>query len=302
MAAARGRWVAFSVQGSGRGAVWVDDGDGARPLPSPGVTTVTSHPALARRSVLVYATLEDGRGALVRLAGGGGVVLLAEGDRWGGGRVDGIGPLGPTVTAGGLGAFRATVDGHAAVGRVAEHPVRLVLPEAAEVDGLPVVRADGAVAVRVRAGGVDSVGLAGVDGWSPLVSAPGDLDALGRFPSADDRGRVAVPGERGGGSGAFRVDGPRRAVPLPVPGFQVRSVLLAARGPSLLTGTPPGGALEVHRAGRPPRRLLGLGDPVDGAPIVDLALNPASVDAEGGVAVRVGLADGREAVAHAPSR
>jgi len=262
------------------------------------VAKVTSHPALSGRSALVYVTLDDGRSALVRLAGGACGVLLAEGDRWGGGRVEQLGPLGPTITGAGVGAFRAVVDGAPAVGRVDDRPVRLVLPAGAEVDGLPVVRADGAVVVRVRVSGVDAVGLAGPRGWRHLVAAPGDLDALGRFPSADDRGRIAVPGEQGGVSGAFRVDGALRPLPLPGPGFQVRSVLLAARGPALLTGTPPGGALEVHRAGRPPRRLLGLGDLLDGAPIVDLALNPASVDAHGGAAIRFALADGREGVVH----
>ncbi|HJV68969.1 hypothetical protein, partial [Ideonella sp.] len=59
--------------------------------------------------------------------------------------------------------------------------------------------------------------------------------------------------------------------------------------------TPAGGRLGLYTGTDPIRhRLLGLGDTVFGATVVDFALNPVSINGLGQMAIRVALGDRRQ--------
>jgi hypothetical protein len=64
--------------------------------------------------------------------------------------------------------------------------------------------------------------------------------------------------------------------------------------------TPRGGAHGIFSGPDPTRdRVLAIGDPTLGSTLTDFALNPVSINAHGQLALRVELADGRQAILRA---
>jgi hypothetical protein len=77
----------------------------------------------------------------------------------------------------------------------------------------------------------------------------------------------------------------------------VRGALVDDEGNVVFFATPKGGALGVYDGAE--RLIVGVGAPAFGARVVDFALNPASINADGHLALRVALDDGREVIARA---
>lgn len=224
--------------------------------------------------------------------------------------IEALGPLGPTIDDAGAVAFRATVHGRPAAGVVRDGIVELfedgTLPRLAGLplssDGALVLRADDLrgrnVLLRVR-GNEQEV----------LLATGRGLASLGSFPCADGA-RVAC--------GVRRADGTEALVEVLPDPQHVRVILEAGvdfeslrgglvAGPyTVFYATPHGGELAVYALERAPRRILGLGDRVEGSRIADLALNPVSIHRAGWLAIRIALEDGRERIVRArlddPSR
>ncbi len=264
-----------------------------------------SHPDINRAGqVCVYATLRGGGGAVLRVQADGGVETLAAPALF-----SAIGPLGPTMNEQGAVAFRATTaEGRACV-RVWRGSACDEIAEADDhwlgFDGLPVVSDAGQVVFRAALpGDRQGVFVAQRERRCDTVAVTGDeFEELGRFPVIDDHGVVAFTARRGGGgSGVFTVTAGRLACVVGGDaGFEsFRGVLVNNAGLVAFYGTPAGGQLGIYTGPDPLRhRLLGLGDTLFGARVVDFALNPVSVNARGQLAVRVALDDQRQFILRA---
>jgi hypothetical protein len=214
--------------------------------------------------------------------------------------IDAIGPLGPTSEDRGAIAVRASWHGRPAIVVLRDGLVDAwtdgTLPRMA---GLPllsegdlVVRADDVrgrnVVLRVR-GKEESV----------LLATGKGLASIGSFPCVDGA-RVAC--------GVRRADGTEALVEvLPDPQHlhvileagadfsSLRGVLVAGEH-TVFYATPHGGELAVYVLGREPKRIVGLGQKLDGSRVSDLALNPVSIHRAGWLAIRLALEDGRERI------
>jgi len=266
-----------------------------------------SHPDLDGSGRLsVYATLKDGAEAVLRLHPDGRIETLGAPDG-----LPGIGPLGPTMNERGEVALRATSPaGRACVGVWRGEHFR-ALAEAGDTfhgfEGLPVVNDAGEVALRADlADGRQGVFLHR-DGRLETVATTGDAFAeIGRFPALDGRGGVTFVARRGaGGWGIFASNPDGLGCLLDAgTGFEsLRGVLVNDAGIAAFYGTPVGGRLGIYTGPDAARhRLLGLGDVLVDATVVDFALNPVSVNARGQLALRVALDDGRQFILRADPR
>lgn len=256
---------------------------------------VFSHPVINSAGHLgVYGTHRElGRG--VFMFAGGRVFQLSANP----------GPLGPTIADSALLAFREQEPGGAESiclgGRVRTERLARTGDRFVAFQGLPVVRAGGRVVFRAdltdgRQGIYDAC-----EGEIRTVVETGERFAeLGRFPCAGTDGAVFfVAGLSGGGSGAFVVrEGVLTELVMAAQGFSsFRGVLEAGRGEYLIIATPDGGSLGVFAGPDPTRdRVLAIGSEFMGSTIADFALNPASVNARGTLAIRLKLADERELI------
>lgn len=273
-------------------------------LVDPGAVEVVSHPDGAPgTAVAFYATLPDGTGAVCAVAEAGLQVLAGVED----GLVS-VGPAGPTANAQGLVALRADcVDGPAAL-VVDASGLRRVASAAdgfVACHGLPVLDAHGAVLVRAsRADGVEGVYRRAGETLEVVAETGRTFTALGRFPCTSPGGAIAFAAATvDEGSAVVRVTPAGRAAIVDAEGrfASFRGALVADDGHVVRLATPVGGALGLFDGPDPEAdRILGIGDGLLGSTVVELAANPVSIDARGDVAIRVALADGREAVVVAP--
>lgn len=302
--------VAFQAALAGdHSGVYTSDGQAVREVAA---TTLahcparcfTSHPDINRAGqVCVYATLQGGGEAVVRVQADGGAETLAAPAPF-----SGIGPLGPTMNEQGDVAFRATTAAGRACIRVWRGTACDEIAEADDrwlgFDGLPVVNDAGQVVFRAALpGDRQAIFVAQREGRCDTVAVTGDeFEELGRFPVIDDHGTVAFTARRSGGAGVFTVTSGRLVrVVGDDAGFEsFRGALLNNAGLVAFYGTPVGGQLGIYTGPDPLRhRLLGLGDPLFDARIVDFALNPVSVNARGQLAIRVALDDQRQFILRA---
>lgn len=290
--------VAFAAATVAGQAVFLDQGEGPRALGARDlVAAVVSHPDLnASGDLSFFARSSSGEEGLARVREDRlDWVALPEG----------IGPLGPTMNDAGVVALRAPADGQAAVWRHSADGLDLVaradMRPFAAFHGLPVVDHLGRTVFRADlADGRQGVFRADGGGIETIYETTSPRERVGLFPfageggvafvGADDDGSpwiwVARSDSLGGrtmhGAGAFE---------------SLRGALLDARGYLVFYATPSGGQLGVYAGPDPQRdRILGVGDPWAGSTVAEFALNPVSIDAEGRLALRVLLADGREAV------
>ncbi len=178
-----------------------------------------------------------------------------------------FGPAGPTTNARGDIAARAR-DGDTEVIVLATGAGIEVVARGGQYEGLPVVLDDGRVVFHER-----GAGLRGV---------PWRREGMQRFFGANNRGQVAVATADG-----IWLDDDR----VSASGFAShRAAALDDLGHVVHASVPHGGELSVYAGDD---RLVGLGDPIDGSRVIDLAFNQASLRPDGRLAVRVGLADGR---------
>lgn len=268
------------------------------------VRLFASHPDINRAGeISVYGALKDGGEALVLVSRDGRIV--AAGARAG---FSGIGPLGPTMNEAGDVAVRAALaDGRASVGLWRGgrfHAVAEVGERFAGFEGLPVVNHDGHVVFRAALpGGGQGIFVHGQGPCTTLATTEDGFEEIARFPTMNDLGVVAfVARRRAGVWGVFTAGaGALACVVGADAGFEsFRGVLANNAGPVAFYGTPVGGQLGIYAGEDPARhRVLGLGDLLWGARVVDFALNPVSVNAAGQLAIRVALDDGRQFILRA---
>lgn len=292
-----GRTGLHLVTPEGPLGAWVSEG-------TEGVESFTSHPDLDGEGRLyVYATLGDGRHALVCADASGLGLCFATGPQGVGHgpsrpALSSLGPTGPTASRRGEVALRGTEpNGARACHLWAGGALRtLAVGSGAEgFDGLPLVNERGEVALRARGGGRDRL----------LVGAPDELRAvgsghaeLGRFPCLAEDGAVGVPARGAAGWSYRRWRGEVEEELLPAGRFPfVRGGLLSTGGLLAVYVQTERSPLAVLVGPDPERDLLvGIGLPLFGSPVVDLALNPVSGAEVGWIAIRVTLGDGRSLV------
>lgn len=293
---ARGR-VAFRARADdGRAGVFVGDGERLE-LALAG--DAQSHPIFLADGA-PCAFVERGSGRALSVARGGGLEALVEP----GALLRELGPLGPTAREDEI-AFRAELrNGAAAVLLARGGRVELVAEARGEIlgfQGLPLALGEGAVVYRaeLRRGG------AAIRRWmrggsETLVDTRAGFVELARFPFAAPDGSVLFCAtQRDGAPGVFRWREGRveRALDTGDAFESFRSALCDARGRVLFTATPRGGALGLFSGPHPEAdRSLAIGDPLLGSTLEDFALNPVSIEPGGRIALRVELADGREAI------
>jgi hypothetical protein len=264
---------------------------------------VYSHPAVdAEGGIAVYCSL-DAEHQAVAVRREGHVLLLADTA----GELLGIGPLGPTMNMHGTVAFRADLR-RGGAGLFLGRPGRVTrvadTERFAAFHGLPLVTTDEAVVFRAdQKDGTQGIYMRSARALEIVVQTGDAFESLGAFPSANDRGVVAfVATTRSGDDGVFVSEaGTLRRVQSQSDGFEsFRGALVNNRGTVFFFGTPRGEGLGVfvaspHREGRSVR-LLGIGDVLDGANIVEFALNPVSINNLDQLAVRLRLSDGRQRI------
>lgn len=259
----------------------------------------SSHPDINRAGELaVYGALKSGEQAVL-LQQPDGCMVAADAR----GRLGGIGPLGPTMNEHGDVAARGTSpDGRACIGlwRGAQlHVIAEVGERFCGFEGLPVVNNDGHVVFRADLPGGSQGLFVHRDGRYAAIAVTGsDFEEITRFPILNDRGVVAFAARRSPGAwGIFTGASGRLACAVDAAaGFEsFRGVLLNNAGLVACYGTPAGGQLGIYVGPDPARhRLLGLGDTLFGATVVDFALNPVSVNELGQLVIRVALDDRRQ--------
>jgi hypothetical protein len=266
------------------------------------LAAVTSHPDLNNSGATsFYGEFEDGAQGVFLLSGSH---LQAIACTRGGFAV--IGPLGPTMNEAGTVAFRAEqtagVSGVFAGDGAAVATVADTKSGWSGFHGLPVIDGHGTVVFRAdREDGVQGI-YSARSGLIETVAETGDVfETLAFFPSANDCGSVAFAATlRAGGTGIFSADDEGDIVQVldTAGAFEsCRGALISNGGAVVCIATPRGGSLGLF-AGPDPQadRILALGDPLLGSSVADLTANPVSVNADGHVAVRATLADGRQLI------
>jgi hypothetical protein len=259
----------------------------------------SSHPDINLAGTLAaYGTLKSGDEAVLLMHPDGRIAATDARDRF-----SGIGPLGPTMNEHDDVAVRGTSqDGQACV-RVRRGARFHAIADAGDrfcgFEGLPVVNNDGHVVFRAILP-EDRQGIfVHRDAQCATVAMTGDdFEEIGHFPIMNDRGAVAFAARRTSGvSGIFTVASGRLACVVDAEtGFErFRGILINNTGPVAFYGTPTGGQLGIYAGTDPMRhRVLGLGDTLFGATVVDFALNPVSINELGQIAIRVAFDDGRQ--------
>lgn len=302
--------VAFQATLSdGHSGVFTSDGQSIADI---AVTTSTacpvrlfsSHPDINQAGKLaVYGTLKSGDEAVLLMRPDGSVTVTDAR-----GRLSGIGPLGPTMNERDDVAVRGTSqDGQACI-RVWRGSQFHAVAEAGDrfcsFEGLPVVNNDGHVVFRADLPDHSQGIFVQRDEQCAAVAMTGhDFEEIARFPIINDRGDVAFAARRTSGAwGIFTAASGRLACVVDAEaGFEsFRGVLINNTGPVAFYGTPAGGRLGIYAGADPIRhRVLGLGDTLFGATVVDFALNPVSINELGQLAIRVALDDRRQFILRA---
>jgi hypothetical protein len=297
--------VAFqaALQGGGTGVFTGNGGAIAEAAEPALLAAVTSHPDLNGAGATSFYGELPGGGQAVFLLRDGRLQTIADTR----GAFSSIGPLGPTMNEAGTVAFRA--DRTAGVSGIFAGDVAAVATVAdtegwwSGFHGLPVINEGGTVVFRAdQKDGVQGI-YAGRGESVRTVAETGDLfETLAPFPSVNDRGTVAFAATlRAGGAGIF-TDDEGRITRIDTEGVfeSCRGALISSGGMVVCVATPRGGSLGLF-AGPDPEadRILAVGDPLLGSTVGELASNPVSVNAVGQVAIRAGLADGRQVVLRA---
>jgi hypothetical protein len=298
--------VAFqaALRGGGSG---VFTGNGGAIAEAAGPTLlagVTSHPDLNNSGATsFYGEFPDGAQGVFLLRDGRLQAIASTRDGFAL-----IGPLGPTMNEAGTVAFRAeqtaAVSGVFAGDGAAVATVADTEGGWSGFHGLPVIDGRGTVVFRAdREDGVQGI-YAGRGGSIETIAETGDVfETLASFPSANDGGTVAFAATlRAGGAGIFTVDEGQIVHVLDTEGAfeSCRGALISSGGGVVFIATPRGGSLGLFSGPDPDADgILALGDPLHGSSVADLAANPVSVNADGHVAVRATLADGRQLILRA---
>lgn len=281
--------IAFAAAFAGGSGIYrVDLGGAVEVISEEGAA---SHPAHDEGGEVAYYR----RGRLIR--GRAGALRELDGPE--------VGPLGPTINRSGAVALRCRIGGVEAIAVERGGEVEVVARAGGELagfHGLPCAADSGAVCFRADLAGGGQVIRVGAEVWASTGPGSG-LAELGRFPAIDDTGLVVFAGT-GEQPGIFASRGPGTTTAVIAGGFESYRGALACGGEvAVFYATPAGGALGVYTGSDPEAdRLIGLGDDFAGDRVVDLALNPVSINASGQLAIRLVLAGGVELITRADPR
>lgn len=293
--------VAFqaTLQEGGSG-VYMADGQTITTMAASGneFRNVCSHPDINGGGAFTfYADLDSGARAV--LSGQGNAMT---------GLSNSAGPLGPTINEAGTVAFREGENGpHSGIFRSSGQSVTTIAESGArfrKFHGLPVIGDNGAVTFRadLTTGG-EGIYVGDAERTDTIVETGTTFTGLGLFPFRSNAGVVAFCASlRVGGSGVFAVlEGEIAPVVDTDSGFEsFRGVLLDASGRVVFYATPRSGTLGVFSGPDPIRDcVLAVGSSLLGSTVAEFALNPVSINDAGQLAIRVALADGRQAILRA---
>jgi len=299
--------VAFQATLPG-GATGVFTGNGrdiriAAESSATGVRRFCSHPDIDERgAICVYAELVAGEQGVVWIDDRS--IRAAVDTR---GRFAKIGPLGPTMSEGGL-AFRADLreGGAGLFALVGETIVDIAdTREFVGFQGLPVINGKSEVVFRADLeGGAQAIYVRRGEALDLVVKTGDAFTDLGFFPSMNASGAIVFRGSLPSGvSGIFQAKG---GVITPVIDTKsalfesIRGALVNDAGEIFFFATPPGGELGVYAAADPEApAIVSIGEPFLGSSIAELAQNPVSLNNHGQLAIRLQLKDGRQLIVRA---
>ncbi len=173
--------------------------------------------------------------------------------------------------------------------------------ELGEFPGIPVINQLGQVAFRADHGrnGARLFLTTGTQ-VDAIASEQHDFVEMSYHPGLDDEGQVsfgAVTADGFGGIYMGSVDNSRLVVNCGSQFEAFRSAYVANDGRFLAVGVTAGGNMGLYTGvGDGIGRIIGIGDTLLGVPVVEMALNPVSVNAGLQAAIRVLLADARQAI------
>ncbi|MFO0591356.1 MAG: choice-of-anchor tandem repeat NxxGxxAF-containing protein [Polyangiaceae bacterium] len=297
------------------------------------VTRFYSHPDIDHQGAsCVYGALASGHEAILLLKDGAAISLADTS-----GPFKSIGPLGPTMNDHGTVVFRAdTKSGRSGVFTTSSSGSIVTIADTssfAGFQGLPVITNKGTIVFRADL----STGGHGIylsrargHGHEPVPEAVVETGArfrtLGLFPCANNEDTVVFAATLiGGGAGIFRAsngdiranngdirarsgdvragDGDIRTIADTNSAFEsFRGALINDSGTVIFYATPRGGQLGIYAgAGADHVRdaVLSIGDPLFGSTVVELALNPVSINQRGQLAIRIRLANTRQLIVRA---
>jgi hypothetical protein len=268
------------------------------------VARFQSHPDITREGgSCVYGALASGVEAVLFIEGGE-VFPVAHTS----GSFARIGPLGPTMNDGGAIAFRADLASGASgifTWRRGDSLVKVAdTTEFAAFHGLPVINGHGDIVFRAdRRDGVRGIYISRGQTLETVIEARGELSDIGLFPCINDEGAVVFSAAiEGGGSGIFRASGGRVTMVVDTKSAfeSFRGALINDAGSIFFYATPRGGQLGIHAAADPDGgAIVSIGDPLFDSTVVELALNPVSVNDRDQLAIRLRLASGRGLIVRA---
>ena len=262
-----------------------------------------SHPDLDNEgSSCVYGEFASGGAGLVVFEGGRGIAVADTRDRF-----LRIGPLGPTMHDGRRVAFRADLkEGGSGVFVLRGGSIELITDTTrfAGFQGLPVVNGGGAVVFRADlSNGGQGIYMSRGDEVETVIESGRGFRDLGYFPCVNGQGAVVFGATlEGGGSGIFRASGGQVTPVVDTrSGFEsFRGALINDADVVYFYATPPGGQLGIYTlTDSGPQAVVSIGDPLFDSSIVELALNPVSINNEGQLAIRIRLGSGRQVIVRA---
>jgi hypothetical protein len=267
-----------------------------------------SHPALNDDGVVsVYAEGAASQRVLLLWRGQGWRVIAAPDARFAA-----IGPLGPTMNAHGVVAFRADdVHGHAGVYVGDEkscHQLAVCDDRFAAFQGLPVINQSGQVLFRADLQD-GAHGIYCADAKNSTVTLVqdnrGELAELGLFPMLNDAGDMIFAATRSNGVAEIccidGATGTRHTLLDSTGGLQdLRGTVINKLGPVAFIATPVGGGMSIYRFARSAHQahscVLAVGEALGDSQVAGLAINPVSGNERGQLSIRVALKDGQQLI------
>lgn len=292
-----------SLEG-GHSGVFAGDGDGVDTLASSeggAFASAISHPdASSDGAVTFFARCAPDLSAAMLVDQQGFRPLSDSGSG-----VSQAGPLGPTMNRRGTVAFRGLdTSGRSSVfaGSVGSvFRVAAVGDDFAQFHGLPIAAEDESIVFRAdRADGREGIYRSRDGDINAVAECDGISRRFGSFPCVSDDGTVAVTATDADGTHslvAFRDGAATTLLSCDDRFASFRGVLIAGEQ-TVFYGTPRGGELGIYRAHHEQGEtcLAEIGTPMENSTVVELALNPVSINRSGQIALRLRLADDTELI------
>lgn len=257
-------------------------------------TEVCSHPAFGGGVLAVFAAQSNGE-RIVLARGHGAFKSIAP-----------AGPLGPTVNAAGVVAFRTELPGGLQQICTFDGNTRIHADSTqfAAFHGLPLAMPDGSVVFRAdQHDGVHGIFRSDANDVRPLVRTGEKFKSLNNFASAMDDAVAFCATSLNGQSNAYIArDGVITPLLRDASTFQsLRGVLVDSQRRVTFYATPASGEYAGRLAvfqtdGAQTDCLAAIGAAMDDSVVEEFTLNPVSINSNGRVAIRVKLESGKQKI------